>query len=57
MELNLVRSGSSAGQQNLLHITVRMRSPDNGSTINPAWRARCSQIFCELRGYLAGSSV
>jgi len=57
LELDLERSNSNPGQQNLLHITVKMRSPDMGAATNPDWRARCTRIFCDLRGYLAGASV
>jgi tRNA A-37 threonylcarbamoyl transferase component Bud32 len=57
VELDLERSTSNPGQQNLLHITVKMRSPDLGAAANPNWRARCTRIFCDLRGYLAGASV
>jgi serine/threonine-protein kinase len=57
VELNLERSTSNPGQQNLLHITVKMRSPELGAATNPDWRARCTRIFCDLRGYLAGASV
>jgi serine/threonine protein kinase len=56
LELNLERHPNSA-QQNLLQITVKMRSPDKGMAQNPNWRARCTKIFCDLRGYLAGASV
>jgi hypothetical protein len=40
----------------LLHITVAMRSPKSGDQVNGDWRARCDQIFCDLRGYLLGQS-
>ncbi len=55
MELRLERSNAS--QQNILHITVMMRSPDRRAVISPSWRRRCDQIFCDLRAYLAGASV
>ncbi len=54
LELHLERSNPS--QQNLLHITVKMRSV-HGASSNPAWRARCERIYCDLRAYLAGASV
>jgi serine/threonine-protein kinase len=57
LELDLERSNSNPGHENLLHITVKMRSPELGAVTNPAWRARCTRIFCDLRGYLAGASV
>ena len=55
MELLLERINPR--QPSLLHITVRMSSPDQRAANSPIWRERCSQIFCELRGYLAGASV
>jgi serine/threonine-protein kinase len=57
LELDLERSNSNPGNQNLLQITVKMRSPDLGAAANPDWRARCTRIFCDLRGYLVGASV
>jgi tRNA A-37 threonylcarbamoyl transferase component Bud32 len=55
MELRLERTNPN--QQNVLHITVMMRSPDKGAVTSPSWRKRCDQIFCDLRAYLAGASV
>lgn len=55
MELRLERLNTL--QQNLLHITVLMSSPDRKIQSSPSWRERCNQLFCELRGYLAGASV
>ena len=55
MELRLERS--NANQQNVLHITVMMRSLDRTAVISPSLRRRCDQIFCDLRAYLAGASV
>jgi serine/threonine-protein kinase len=55
MELRLERSNPT--QQNLLHITVLMTSPDRKASANPLWRERCNQLYCELRGYLAGASI
>jgi serine/threonine protein kinase len=40
-----------------LAITAIMTSPDRKALHHAGWRERCSQIFCELRGYLAGASV
>ena len=40
----------------MLQITVAMR-PQRGDSVNDAsWRARCDQIFIDLRGYLMGKS-
>ena len=55
MELRLERAASV--NQNMLHITVIMNAPDRKTALNVEWRQRCNQVFCELRGYLAGSSV
>jgi serine/threonine-protein kinase len=52
MELRLERTNPARESQ--LHITVLMRSPDNGTCHNPEWRARCGQVFCDLRAYLMG---
>jgi serine/threonine-protein kinase len=54
MELNLQRA--DATRENLLHITVAMRSPRGYSPANGEWRERCNQIFCDLRGYLLGQT-
>jgi serine/threonine-protein kinase len=52
LELRLERS-NDPGQQNLLLITVLMRSPDNPvAAADPSWRARCTQVFCDLRAHL-----
>jgi eukaryotic-like serine/threonine-protein kinase len=55
MELRLERTSNT--QQNILHITVMMRSPDRRAIVSQSWRRRCDQIFCDLRAYLAGASV
>lgn len=55
MELLLERNNPQ--QQSQLQITVLMTSPDRKLSVNPAWRERCAQIYCELRSYLAGASV
>jgi serine/threonine-protein kinase len=60
VDLELVLERSNQIQQNLLNITVKMRSPDQSSVASAAsaaWRSRCTQIFCELRAYLVGASV
>ncbi len=54
LELRLERNNPQ--DQSQLSITVIMRSPDfRGAPSNPAWRARCNQVFCDLRGYLMGN--
>jgi serine/threonine-protein kinase len=54
MELRLERSASN--RDGLLHITVLMSSPDGKAHSRPEWRARCGQIFCDLRAYLMGDT-
>jgi serine/threonine-protein kinase len=54
MELRLERGSPS--QQSLLRITVVMSSEDSGAAENPQWRARCQQVFCDLRAYLMGQA-
>jgi serine/threonine-protein kinase len=54
MELNLERADPA--RESLLLITVTMRSPAGTPGFNLEWRARCNQVFCDLRGYLMGQS-
>jgi serine/threonine-protein kinase len=54
MELRLERADPVRESQ--LRITVTMRSQSGDSALNPEWRARCTQIFCDLRGYLMGQT-
>ncbi|MFO0967150.1 MAG: serine/threonine-protein kinase [Gemmataceae bacterium] len=55
MELRLERA--PVANHNTLHITVIMNAPDRKTALNAEWRHRCNQVFCDLRGYLVGSSV
>jgi serine/threonine-protein kinase len=55
MELLLERNNPM--QQSRLQITVLLTSPDRRTSVNSAWRDRCSEIFCELRSYLAGAAL
>ena len=57
VDLELVLERINQTQQNLLQITVKMRCPDQSAVASAAWRSRCTQIFCDLRAYLAGASV
>ena len=52
LELRLERNNPS--QQSLLSITILMRSPEGLAATTPAWKARCNQVFCDLRAYLMG---
>ncbi len=49
MELRLDRSNAAASN---LRVTVLLRYL--GKSIDPEWRVRCNQIYCDLRGYLLG---
>jgi serine/threonine protein kinase len=57
VDMELLLERGSTTQQSLLHITVIMRSPEPGAAVNSVWRARCNEIFCDLRGYLMGSGL
>ncbi len=54
MELRLEHGDSARGSQ--LRITVVFRSPGTDLNANMAWRNVCTQIFCDLRGYLMGQT-
>jgi eukaryotic-like serine/threonine-protein kinase len=54
LELRLERNNPQ--QTNLLHITVLMSSPHRKAA-DPRWRERCTEVFCELRSYLAGAVI
>jgi serine/threonine-protein kinase len=57
VDMELLLERNNPHQQSQLQITVHMTAPDRKSASNTAWRERCTQIFCELRSYLAGASV
>ncbi len=54
MELRLERPDDSRGSQ--LRITVILRPPSPALFGDPAWRRLCTQIYCDLRGYLMGQT-
>ncbi|HTU88703.1 MAG TPA: serine/threonine-protein kinase [Gemmataceae bacterium] len=54
MELRMEHADSSRGNQ--LRITVLFRSPGTDLNANLPWRNLCTQIFCDLRGYLMGQT-
>jgi serine/threonine protein kinase len=54
IEMDLLLERNNPLQQSLLTITVVMRSPVHGAGLNPVWRARCNEVFCDLRAYLMG---
>jgi serine/threonine-protein kinase len=57
VDVELLLERLNPQQQSQLHITVRMTSPDVRTSTNSVWRDRCTQVYCELRSYLAGESV
>jgi len=54
MELRLQRAEDARDGQ--LRITVLLRPPNASLCVDPAWRQLCTQIFCDLRGYLMGQT-
>jgi serine/threonine-protein kinase len=52
VELRLHRPDEA--RSNHLHITVVLRPPSESLFADPAWRRLCTQIYCDLRGYLMG---
>jgi serine/threonine-protein kinase len=57
IDVELVLERNHPAQPNRLSIRVIMRSPDRGAAVSDAWRAKCNDIFCDLRGYLMGNGV
>ncbi len=53
LELQLQRP--DAGREGKLNITVVLRPADKASA-GDDWRDRCAQVYCDLRGYLMGST-
>jgi serine/threonine protein kinase len=54
MELRMEHAEPGRGSQ--LRITVVFRSPGTDLNASMAWRNVCTQIFCDLRGYLMGQT-
>jgi serine/threonine-protein kinase len=54
MELHLEHADPT--RENQLRITVVFRSPGTDLNASTAWRNVCTQIFCDLRGYLMGQT-
>ncbi|HZY87489.1 MAG TPA: serine/threonine-protein kinase [Gemmataceae bacterium] len=54
VELRLTRTDPQ--RENQLHITVVFRSSNTDLNADLAWRKLCTQIFCDLRGYLMGQT-
>jgi serine/threonine-protein kinase len=53
MELRLQRNDQ---RDNQLRITVLIKPTNGDLSADLSWRGLCTQIFCDLRGYLMGSS-
>jgi serine/threonine-protein kinase len=56
IDMELLLNRGTAGNENLLHIRVSMRSAKGVVALSPEWRARCDHVFCDLRAYLMGTS-
>jgi serine/threonine protein kinase len=56
IELELRMKQADPDRQNLLHITVSIRSADGDPMLGPGWRTSTDRVFCDLRGYLMGHS-
>jgi serine/threonine-protein kinase len=56
IEMDLRMQQVDPERQNLLHITVALRSIYDDCMFGPLWRASTDQVFCDLRGYLMGNS-
>jgi serine/threonine-protein kinase len=54
LELHLLRP--DPGRDNL-QITILLRPGGKGTVNDEDWRARCTQIFCDLRAYLMGQGA
>ena len=54
VELRLHRTDPQ--RENQLHIAVVFRSSNTDLNADLAWRKLCTQIFCDLRGYLMGQT-
>jgi serine/threonine-protein kinase len=57
IDVELLLERNHPAQPNRLSIRVIMRSPDPGAAVSDAWRVKCNDIFCDLRGYLMGNGV
>jgi serine/threonine-protein kinase len=54
VELHLERSDPT--RESMLAITVAMRSSNGHTALDAGWRARCNQVYCDLRAYLMGQN-
>jgi eukaryotic-like serine/threonine-protein kinase len=56
IEIDLYLKQAPGQRQNELRILVAMRPANSGARVDAAWRARCNDIFCDLRSYLLATS-
>ena len=56
VDLELRLQQPDPGHESKLHITVLLRPINGQQSDDPEWRARCDQIYCDLRAYLMGAS-
>ncbi len=56
IDLELRMRQADPDRQNLLHITVSIRSADGDPMVGALWRTSNDRVFCDLRGYLMGHS-
>jgi serine/threonine-protein kinase len=56
IDLELRMHRPDAARDGQLHITVVLRPVTGDLSTDLAWRSVCTQIFCDLRGYLMGQT-
>ena len=56
VEVDLYMDRTDTTRESMVQITVAMRPQRGDSITDASWRARCDQIFCDLRGYLMGQN-
>jgi serine/threonine-protein kinase len=57
IDMELLMEQADQRRPGLLRINVHMRSPNGELPNDPFWRARCNQVFIDLRGYLMGGGA
>lgn len=57
MEVYLYLRPEDEKRPDVQHITVMMRSLDGHTNASPHWRAHCTLIYKDLRGYLMGQDI
>jgi eukaryotic-like serine/threonine-protein kinase len=56
IDMELCLDHADPGRESQLRITVIFSCPGTDLNLSPAWRSLCTQIFCDLRGYLMGQT-